>query len=132
MFSLTTHSTASDQPKALILRNCFSMSASVCRTVPPSTGKISGKRRKQVKTSENFQPGDKTSSGLQAKAVRSSAHCNFRRCQIVEFVAAELEKSAKIDKMSRKAREEKALLQKASPTSTGDDAKGGGKGTKSK
>lgn len=52
--------------------------------------------------------------------------------QIVEFVAAELEKSAKIDKMSRKAREEKALMQKLSPTSTGDDAKGGGKGTKSK
>ena len=31
---------------------------------------------------------------------------------IVEFVASELEKTAKIDKQSRKAREEKALLQK--------------------
>ena len=41
---------------------------------------------------------------------------------IVEFVAAELEKTAKIDKQSRKAREEKALLR---TTTSADTANSG-------
>ena len=50
--------------------------------------------------------------------------------QIVEFVAAELEKTAKIDKQARKAREEKALLRTNKGAEDGGhtEAKGNGKG----
>ena len=48
---------------------------------------------------------------------------------IVEFVAAELEKTARIDKQARKAREEKALMRHAKDDGPGPDAsKGDGKG----
>ena len=51
--------------------------------------------------------------------------------QIVEFVAQELEKSAKIDKQAREAREEKVLMKITPPadtTSPPGDGKGDGKG----
>ena len=52
--------------------------------------------------------------------------------QIVEFVAQELEKSAKIDKQARKARDEKVLMKITPPADTtsppGDGGKGDGKG----
>ena len=51
---------------------------------------------------------------------------------IVEFVAAELEKTAKVDKQARKAREEKALMRAGAPgdTSGGQDPGGQRQGPK--
>ena len=51
--------------------------------------------------------------------------------QIVEFVAQELEKSAKIDKQARKAREEKVLM-KITPSADSAGATGDGKGADGK
>ena len=53
--------------------------------------------------------------------------------QIVEFVAGELEKTARIDKQARKAREEKAHIQAATGSKTSNSEGGeGGKGGKRK